>query len=53
MYHSLNNSKRTASVAQWLGVVASSAVDRRLESPSGQTKDYKIGIFCSPLSSQH
>jgi hypothetical protein len=29
-----------------VSVLASSAVDRGLESRSGQTKDYKIGICC-------
>ena len=32
-------------------VLASSAVDRRLESRSSQTKDYKIGICC--ISAKH
>jgi uncharacterized protein YmfQ (DUF2313 family) len=29
-----------------VGVITSSAVDRGFEPRSGQTKDYKIGIFC-------
>ena len=29
-----------------VGMLASSAVDRRFEPRSGQTKDYKIGICC-------
>ena len=29
-----------------VSVLASSAVDRRFEPRSGQTKDYKIGIYC-------
>ena len=33
----------TASVADWL--VCSCAVDSRFESRSGQTKEYKIGIY--------
>jgi hypothetical protein len=34
-----------------LSVLASSAVDRMFEPPSGQTKDYKIGIYC--FSTKH
>jgi len=34
-----------------VSVLVSSAVDRELESPSDQTKDYKIGICC--FSSKH
>ena len=34
-----------------VSVLASSAEDRRFEPWSGQTKDYKIGIFC--FSSKH
>jgi hypothetical protein len=33
------------------GVLASSAVDRGFEPRSGQTKDYKIGIYC--FSAKH
>jgi hypothetical protein len=29
-----------------VSVLASSAVDRRFDPRSGQTKDYKIGIYC-------
>ena len=29
-----------------ISVLASSAVDRGFEPPSGQTKDYKIGMCC-------
>ena len=32
-------------------VLASSAVDREFESQSGQTKNYKIGIYC--FSAKH
>ena len=35
-----------------VSVLASGAVDRGLESRPGQTKDYKIGIAASPLSTQ-
>jgi hypothetical protein len=35
-----------------VSVLASGAVDCGLESRSGQTKDYKIGIAASPLSTQ-
>jgi hypothetical protein len=34
-----------------VSVLDSSAVDRGIESPSGQTKDYKIGICC--FSAKH
>ena len=34
-----------------VSVLASSAVDRRFEPRSGQTKDYKIGICC--FSAKH
>ena len=34
-----------------VSVLASSAVDRGLESRSGQTKDYEIGICC--FSAKH
>ena len=34
-----------------VSVLASSAIDRGFEPPSGQTKDYKIGICC--LSAKH
>ena len=34
-----------------VSVLSSSAIDRGLESRSGQTKDYKIGICC--FSAQH
>ena len=34
-----------------VSVLASSAVDRGFEPRSGQTKDYKIGIWC--LSAKH
>ena len=34
-----------------VSVLASSVVDRGLESQSGQTKDYKIGICC--FSAKH
>ena len=34
-------------------MLAVSAVDRGFEPRSGQTKDYKIGIVASPLSTQH
>ena len=34
-----------------VGVLASSAVDRRLEPRSDQTKDYNIGIYC--FSAKH
>jgi hypothetical protein len=34
-------------------VFTSSAVDSGFESRSSQTKDYKIGMCCSPLSTQH
>ena len=34
-----------------VSVLASSEVDRRFESRSGQTKDYKIGICC--FSAKH
>jgi hypothetical protein len=36
-----------------VSVFVSSAVDRWFESLSGQTKDYKIGMCSSPLSTQH
>ena len=36
-----------------VSVLASSAVSRGFEPRSGQTKDYKIGICASPLSTQH
>jgi hypothetical protein len=36
-----------------VSVLASSAVDHGFEPRSGQTKDYKIGIVTSPLSTQH
>ena len=29
-----------------VGVLASSVVDRGFDSPSGQTKDYKMGMCC-------
>ena len=35
-----------------VSVLASSAVDRRFEPRSGQTKDYKIGIYCR-FSAKH
>jgi hypothetical protein len=35
-----------------ISVLASSSVDRRFESRSGQTIDYKIGICCSSLKQQ-
>ena len=34
-------------------VFAFSAVDRGFESRSSQTKDYKIGMCCSSLSTHH
>ena len=34
-----------------VSVLASSVVDRGFEPPSGQTKDYKIGICC--FSAKH
>ena len=34
-----------------VSVFASSAVDREFEAPSGQTKDYEIGICC--FSAKH
>ena len=34
-----------------ISVLASSAVDRGFEPPSGQTKDYKIGLYC--FSAKH
>ena len=34
-----------------VSVLDSSAVDRGIESPSGQTKDYKIGMCC--FSAKH
>ena len=34
-----------------ISVLASSAVDRVFEPRSGQTKDYKIGIYC--FSAKH
>ena len=34
-----------------VSVLASSAVDRGFETQSGQTKDYKIGIWC--FSAKH
>jgi hypothetical protein len=34
-----------------VSVLDSSAVDRGIESPSGQTKDYNIGICC--FSAKH
>jgi hypothetical protein len=34
-----------------VSVLDSSAVDHGIESPSGQTKDYKIGICC--FSAKH
>ena len=36
-----------------ISVPASSAVDRGFEPRSGQTKDYKIGICCFQLRTQH
>jgi hypothetical protein len=36
-----------------ISVLASSAIAHEFESRSGQTKDYKIGIVASPLSTQH
>ena len=33
-------------------VLCSSAIDHRVESQSGQTKDFKI-VFASPLDTQH
>ena len=36
-----------------VGVLASSAVDRGFKILSGQTKDYTIGMCCSPLGTQH
>jgi hypothetical protein len=36
-----------------VSVLASSTVDRGFEPRSGQTNDYQIGIFASPLSTQH
>ena len=36
-----------------VSVLASCSVDRVFEPRSGQTKDYKIGIVASPLSTQH
>ena len=36
-----------------VSVLVSSVVDRGSEPRSGKTKDYKIGICCSPLSTQH
>jgi hypothetical protein len=35
-----------------VSVLASSAIDRGFEPRSGQTKDYKIGIFCC-FSAKH
>jgi len=34
-------------------MLVSSDVDRGFERRSNQTKNYKIGIFASPLSTQH
>ena len=42
-YPNLNIKNRIGVVI--VSALASSAVDRRFESRSGQTKDYKIGIF--------
>jgi hypothetical protein len=36
-----------------VSVLASSAVDRWFEPRSGQTKDYNIFIFASPLGTQY
>ena len=36
-----------------VSMLASSAVDRGFKPRSGKTKDYKIVIFASPLSTQH
>ena len=36
-----------------VSVIASSAVDRGFEPRSNQTKDYNIGVFAYPLSTQH
>ena len=36
-----------------VSVLASNAVDRGFEPRSGQTKDYKIYLVASPLSTQH
>ena len=41
----------TWKLPKYMNELASSAVDRMFESRSGQTKDYKIGIWC--LSSKH
>ena len=41
---SINRINRIGSVM--VNVLASSAVDRGFEPGSGQTKDYKIGIYC-------
>jgi hypothetical protein len=42
---------KTYGTASMVSVLASSAVDCGFEPRSGQTKDYKIGIFC--LSVKH
>ena len=36
-----------------VSVLASSAIDRRFEHQSSQTKDYEIGIVASAVSTQH
>jgi hypothetical protein len=36
-----------------VSVFASSAVDREFERRSGQTKDYKMVVVASPVSTQH
>ena len=36
-----------------VSVLSSSAVDRGFELRSGQTKDYNIFFFASPLGTQH
>jgi hypothetical protein len=48
-----NNNQKHRIGAVMVSVLTSSAVDRGFEPRSGQTKDYKIGICSSPLSTQH
>ena len=35
-----------------LSVLASNAIDRGVDSPSGQTKDYKMMFVASPIRTQ-
>ena len=46
VYSRGNISQKHGIGGEMVSVLASSAVDRGFEPPSGQTKDYKVGICC-------